>query len=526
MTREIKVIDLFAGPGGLGEGFSAYKHHGENPFNISLSVEKEASAHQTLTLRAFYRQFQPASVPDEYYEFLAGKLGNSPDEQLYKLPIFRKQVSAARAEAQLLELGKNNRTINQAIENVLGPRPGNWVLIGGPPCQAYSVIGRSRNRGIKDYTPEDDHRSYLYKEYLRVIAKFRPAVFVMENVKGLLSANVDGEHIFHKILDDLRCPARAVRGTDRRADYHVVPLVVAGHLIDLFDEPSEPGDFVVCAEHYGVPQARHRVILLGIRDGLAKHSADFSLKPLNAPTVRDAIEDLPCLRSGLSQEKDSFAAWVKAIKNRSDRIIAETEKIGMTAVADKMTKAIARIGKIELGRGSNWSSETTSINTTLPLQLRKWYRDESGWRGVCNHEARGHIAEDLHRYLFCACYGKVANNGNYTSPSSAAFPKMLAPKHSNWNTGHFSDRYRVQLATRPGTTVTSHISKDGHYFIHYDPSQCRSLTVREAARIQTFPDNYFFVGYRTEQYVQVGNAVPPFLATKIADAVFRILVMR
>ena len=139
--------------------------------------------------------------------------------------------------------------------------------------------------------------------------------------------------------------------------------------------------------------------------------------------------------------------------------------------------------------------------------------------GVCNHESRTHISEDLRRYFFAAVFARMHKR----SPNLNDFPKELLPKHKNIKTKVdetiFNDRFRVQVEGKPSTTVVSHISKDWHYYIHYDPLQCRSLTVREAARLQTFPDNYFFEGTRTQQYHQVGNAVPPLLARQIAEIV-------
>ena len=135
------------------------------------------------------------------------------------------------------------------------------------------------------------------------------------------------------------------------------------------------------------------------------------------------------------------------------------------------------------------------------------------------------MASDLARYLFAATF---AHSQGY-SPRLDVFPPKLLPDHLNvqfWSEAEaipFKDRFRVQCRNEPATTVVAHIAKDGHYYIHYDPSQCRSLTVREAARLQTFPDNYFFAGNRTEQYTQVGNAVPPLLAYKLAGIVRSLL---
>lgn len=154
---------------------------------------------------------------------------------------------------------------------------------------------------------------------------------------------------------------------------------------------------------------------------------------------------------------------------------------------------------------------------TIDLE-KKWYLNKR-LEGACNHSTRGHIKEDLYRYFYSAIIAERFG----TSTKLNDFPRGLLPKHKNAKGKDFVDRFRVLIGNRPATTITSHISKDGHYFIHPDPRQSRSLTVREAARIQTFPDNYFFCGPRTSQYVQVRNAVPPLLVKKIAKVVYECL---
>src|ERR1039458_5781709 len=204
--KSIPVVDLFAGPGGLGEGFSSVGKG--NTFRILVSAEMEKSAHQTLMLRSYYRilKRQGGRALDSYYRFCNGATETPWDDKTIKA------WGQADHEARQITLGTvaGNQELNTILDKArLGPaKP--WVLIGGPPCQAYSLVGRSRNRGKVNYRAEDDQRHYLYREYLRIIQKYQPAVFVMENVKGILSSKVDGQKIFHTILRDLSDPDFAV----------------------------------------------------------------------------------------------------------------------------------------------------------------------------------------------------------------------------------------------------------------------------------------------------------------------------
>ncbi len=518
----IKIIDVFSGPGGLGEGFTSFKDDNDtHPFKIAVSIEKDASAHRTLKLRSFFRQFS-GNAPEEYYAFLKGELEKTPEEALYKIPEFSEQTNAAEREALQLELGKNNRTINKKIEESLGSDE--CILIGGPPCQAYSLAGRSRNMGNKEYNPNDDHRNFLYKEYLKIIAQFQPMVFVMENVKGMLSAKIDGEYIYESIFADLHDPCKATKVKPKRnlseSKYKIYSLVTPND-----DEKKlKAKDYIIRSEFYGIPQRRHRVILLGIREDLAnKWNDTLLLKKQPLTPISDIIKDLPKLRSGLSKEKNTNANWLQTIKAQSDLSIKVLENGSLNNMAEELMNISGAFSIPTFEQGGNLG--LTRNGKMSNTNFHSWFYDDELGEYICNHETRGHITRDLQRYLFCSMWAKVSHKENWKSltPKSSDYPTKFIPKHKNFKSGKFADRFRVQPWSIPATTITSHISKDGHYYIHPDPLQCRSFTVREAARIQTFPDNYFFVGSRTQQYVQVGNAVPPYLATKIAETVFTLL---
>jgi DNA (cytosine-5)-methyltransferase 1 len=541
----IPFIDIFAGPGGLSEGFSRFAAFagGTTAFVSRLAVEKDDAAVQTLRLRSFYRAFPEGESPEDYYQVIRGQ--RSPG------------ALALYAEWQQAEQHVWKATLGEEPEAMLHRRIAtaldgerNWVLLGGPPCQAYSLMGRARHTGVgaaarasgenieelrqaKLSKFASDHRHKLYREYLRIVAVHQPAIFVMENVKGILSSRLagpegeDAGRVFEQIRTDLSDPSAALdedtetsllvaTRTERSHLYRLYSLVLGGQRrgADIKD-----AEFLIRSDEYGVPQKRHRVILLGVRDDvLARPKA---LLRSSQRTVRDAIGTFPPLRSGLSKTDGSCADWITAIRQAFR--IHGVPLPGCEAVQEIICDLLCA-EECKLDRGSPFIPRPIARDET---NLSKWYCDPR-LEGIIQHEARSHMASDLARYLYAAATANVSGS----SPKLEAWPRQLLPSHRNVqhdeNVGQttaagFSDRFKVQVWNQPSSTVTSHIAKDGHYYIHPDPMQCRSLTVREAARLQTFPDNYYFCGNRTQQYHQVGNAVPPYLACQIAGVVAKLM---
>lgn len=494
MTQNtIPLIDVFAGPGGLNEGFSRLGETQNHPvFSTVASFEMETSACRTLTLRGTYRHLlRTSGVPESYYKFVRGEI----DEAMFLADdVVAEAWSVAKSHIKQIELGPASRhesdaAIRTALEAAEAATSGSaWALIGGPPCQAYSLAGRSRRTNDVEF--ENDKKHFLYEEYLHILRTFEPPVFVMENVKGLLSSTHSGAGMFKRIKDDLEHPKDGL-------EYQIYSLTSDDDLDKL-----QPSDYIIKAERYGVPQRRHRVILLGVRRDYFGDNVEVKklTETLAEVTVAEALIGMPKLRSGISPSRlDNTEEWMK-IRGEA------------AATAELPTGSPPRI-ETRGGKSMRREDETASA-------LSEWLIDPN-LLDVVQHETRGHMREDLKRYWFAAT--RAINTG--ISPNLRDYPEKLLPNHMNVTseTRPFEDRFRVQVANRASTTVVSHIAKDGHYYIHHDPDQMRALTVREAARLQTFPDNYFFMGNRTQQYHQVGNAVPPLLANQIARIVADLL---
>jgi DNA (cytosine-5)-methyltransferase 1 len=507
----VPVIDLFAGPGGLGEGFGAFQAGGKPPFEVRLSIEKDAIACATLRLRNFFRQFE--QTPEELLAYFAGEAPLADAFAAYP-----EEAASAGAAVWHAELGRiSARTVVRRVRDCIG-ECSDWVLLGGPPCQAYSIAGRSRMRTTHpDF--ERDERHLLYQEYLRIVADHAPAVFVLENVKGLLTSKHGGRRIVTRILDDLSAPGKAL-GTGLRSArrYRLYALGQRQGTLPWMNEEQQDGEeFLVRAEEFGIPQMRHRIFIVGVRSDIPGRPATLQLQ--EEITAGEVLSDLPPIRSQLSRAEDSFASWRRAVSEiRNWSWMSASDGRGLAPVAREIRRTIGMLSETQLDVGAAYLRHRAS-----PKALGAWYRHKT--MGLTHHDSRAHMQSDLHRYIFASTFARVHSR----SPELKDFPKELRPAHRNVTAAieggeMFNDRFRVQLEHRPSTTITSHISKDGHYYIHPDPLQCRSLTVREAARLQTFPDNYFFEGNKTHKYHQIGNAVPPLLAMGIARVVHDLLV--
>lgn len=411
-------IDLFAGAGGLSEGFI------RAGFDPIAHVEMNEAACYTLKTRTAFHYLQETGNISTYNAYLRKEINR---DQLYRVIPEEKLSSVIN-----LAIGpENNRYIFKSIEKFADRRKVD-MIIGGPPCQAYSLVGRARDKdGMRN-----DPRNYLYREYGKYLARYQPKMFVFENVPGLLSAN-GGQHF------------KDMQKYFRKLGY-------------------EMQHFKVDASNYGVLQNRKRIIILGFRNELSRNIPDLEINISSylKSKVASIFSDLPRIHSGQAAATQSYSGVTNAYLKNSG------------------------------------------------------IRDKSGV--LTHHVARPHTNQDKEIYRIAVTkWNKKRQRLSY-----ADLPRRLQT-HKNMHT--FLDRFKVVAKNEfAAQTVVAHIAKDGHYYIHPDLEQNRSITVREAARIQSFPDTYYFEGVdenknRTAAFQQVGNAVPPLMAAAVAQSVARIL---
>ena len=411
MHNTLNFIDLFAGGGGLSEGFV---QEGYEPI---AHVEANVAACNTLRTRMAYHWLRAAGRDDTYTDYLTGEIGR---ERIYAEvpPSVVQSVIGDEIRPDTL-----NR-IFRKIDSLLKGRELD-VLVGGPPCQSYSIVGRSRD---PDRMVEDK-RSYLYKCYANFLRKYRPKRFLFENVMGLLSAK-DSDGWSH--FDAMR---RLFLQIGYETEYSTL-----------------------WAKNYGVLQNRKRVVLVGWREGT---SATYPEPEQWNPdvTVNEVFHDLPPLGAGE----------------------------GTIRPCRRLTRA------------SPWLQDA-GVRSKAPVT----------W-----HIARPQTDQDREIY-------RIAVKQWNERKSRLRYDSLPLHLKTHRNGDSFTDRFKVVAADLPfSQTVVAHICKDGHYYIHPDIEQNRSITPREAARLQTFPDDYFFEGAgirpaRTEAFRQIGNAVPVLLSRKIA----------
>ena len=442
----MKVVDLFAGAGGLSEGFY------QAGFSINASIDNNSHCINTLKSRALFRYYESIDKEKDYFSAIKEK---SIKE---RLELFDLLSSEGKISEKIESIDLSNTydpKVLKSIKKIAG-KPD--FIVGGPPCQAYSLMNTKARKNAKD------SRHILFKNYLHIIDQLQPKMFLFENVVGMTSTVIDGKNIIQLFENDLKKMKTQYTLISKRDD-------------TLFSNLSyKRKDYIYNMSSYGLPQNRKRFILIAVRNDIYnKTNTDllsdtlFKAPTSETNTVKDAIHDLPKLFLKTKRGEDIF-----------------------------------------LNEKSN--------KRRMSLYARSLMNSEI--KGTFNHKARTQMKEDLARYRYLAKLPKDERASNTLQLLKEKMPKLL-PKHKNLSS--FVDRFKVQYRENIGSTVMAHISKDGHYYIHYDHEQNRSLTVREAARLQGFPDDYFFEGPRTEQFKMVGNAVPPFFIKQLAKNIMDII---
>jgi len=345
---KIPVIDIFAGPGGLGEGFSSFSKNGFCPFDIKLSIEKDPLACRTLRLRSFFRKVPFDHMRKPFLKFLQSNRNEKDEEVLFGQ--FEAEKKEVHQEVKCKELGSYNfppEVIDGIIRSKINDSK-NWVLIGGPPCQAYSTVGRARMSRVRKThlsSFESDERHYLYQHYLRIIASHEPPVFVMENVKGLLSSSIKGKLIIQQILKDLKSPG------DNGLKYRLFPFIESNSqgdsLFEGHDGEFDASDFIIKAENFGIPQMRHRLIILGVRSDISERPTALKAND-TFKTVGEVLSDLPPIRSGIGLKWDRTKSWFEHIQEIkaifSNETIPESVRRLMVKYIDRLAVGLPKGG--------------------------------------------------------------------------------------------------------------------------------------------------------------------------------------
>lgn len=445
------AVDLFAGCGGLSEGFI------QAGFDVVAEVEMDGWACETLRTRHLYRELHKIRKGRLYNKYLREEI--SRNDILDSFPQIKRSISHRVIQATLGKEGTDEVLQRIEASKRLHGASKIDVLLGGPPCQCYSLVGRARD----PLRMQNDERHYLYKYYLEILEQLKPDFFVYENVPGLFTAKAEGKEIFSRILTDFSL---------LNPPYGVTPP-----LEQIYEDPCS---YIINSVDFHVPQRRKRLILVGYRKSLEDRH----------PEVLEIFKKL-------------------------QRCGSRNSAMGRLTVDD----AIGDLPHLKPGDGSNGWAGPYNQNTNLKHYQIKMRRESPG---IIHHRARTHMDSDLERYKFFIMHHKNGNGAATLDDLREERPDLI-PHHRHLD--KFLDRFKVQWWTQPSSTITAHIHKDGHYYIHPDIHQCRSFTVREAARCQSFPDNFKFEGPRTEQFRQVGNAVPPLLAYVVARMIKKELKM-